>query len=376
MPLHAKGVVVWLHDLGERDANGFSSLAKPHAPWITFSCPLANARPVGCRDGPTTTWFELDQLPVTEPPLVAPEGLWDSIKAVHERLEYLADTMSIDSTRILLGGFGQGGALALAAGLTYRKQLSGILSHSGWVCLPTSELVNLAGSANATVPIMLISGLEDEMVVAAAAQASARALRTAGMRGVIEKSFEGLEHKMSEQTLGLTIDFIRTRVPATSTSAAPAPAAAVSGAKSKTVITMNRGGSGRPEPPAAPPSPSAAPPTPPTTVPPPAPAAAAVLKATAVPSPAAVPKPAAGPKTAAAMEAEELATLSPDEATARALRARDKSALERALARRGDEAMSHAEMRAITEVLLGDAHPNLGIARTLTLIPSPTQRWP
>ena len=30
-------------------------------------------------------------------------------------LEYLADTMSIDSTRILLGGFGQGGALALAA---------------------------------------------------------------------------------------------------------------------------------------------------------------------------------------------------------------------------------------------------------------------
>ena len=72
-----------------------------------------------------------------------------------------------------------GGALALAAGLTYRKQLSGILSHSGWVCLPTSELVNLAGSANATVPIMLISGLEDEMVVAAAAQTSARALRTA-----------------------------------------------------------------------------------------------------------------------------------------------------------------------------------------------------
>ena len=342
-PLHAKGVVVWLHDLGERDANGFSSLAKPHAPWITFSCPLANARPVGCRDGPTTTWFELDQLPVTGPPQVAPEGLWDSIKAVHERLEYLADTMSIDSTRILLGGFGQGGALALAAGLTYRKQLSGILSHSGWVCLPTSELVNLAGSANATVPIMLISGLEDEMVVAAAAQASARALRTAGMRGVIEKSFEGLEHKMSEQTLGLTIDFIRTRVPATSTSAAPVPAAAVSGAKSKTVITMNRGGSGRPEPPAAPPSPSAAPPTPPTTVPPPAPAAAAVQKATAVP------KPAAGPKTAAAMEAEELAALSPDEATARALRARDKSALERALARRGDEAMSHAEMRAITE---------------------------
>ena len=191
-----KGVVVWLHDLDERDANAFSGLVKPHAPWVTFSCPLANARSVGCREGPTPAWFELDQLPVTEPPQVAPEGLWDSVKAVHERLDYLEQAMSIDSTRILLGGFGQGGALALAAGLAYRKPLAGILSHSGWACQPASELVSLAGSANAAVPIMLISGTEDEMVSAAAAQESARALRTAGMRSVIEKSFEGLEHKM------------------------------------------------------------------------------------------------------------------------------------------------------------------------------------
>ena len=68
------------------------------------------------------------------------------------------------------------------------------------------------------------------------------------------------------------------------------------------------------------------------------------------------------------MEAEELSALSPDDATARALRAGDKSALEQALARRGDEAMSHAEMRAITEVMLDEANPNLCIALTLTLI--------
>lgn len=194
--MHAKGVVVWLHDLDERDANTFSSLAKPHAPWITFSSPLANARSVGCREGPTPAWFEIDRLPVTELPKAAPEGLWDSIKAVHERLDYLEDHISIDSSRILLGGFGQGGALAVAAGLAYRKPLAGILSHSGWACQPMSELVSLAGSANAAVPIMLISGRDDEMVSTAAAEASAHALRTAGMRSVIEKSFDGLEHKM------------------------------------------------------------------------------------------------------------------------------------------------------------------------------------
>lgn len=39
----------------------------------------------------------------------------------------------IPSNRILLGGFSQGGALALHAGLTYPEPLAGIMSLSCWL---------------------------------------------------------------------------------------------------------------------------------------------------------------------------------------------------------------------------------------------------
>ena len=37
--------------------------------------------------------------------------------------------------------------------------------------------------------------------------------RPAGVGGAISKRFEGVEHKMSEASLGLVIDFLRTRLP-------------------------------------------------------------------------------------------------------------------------------------------------------------------
>ena len=62
---------------------------------------------------------------------VLPGDLDAAIKCVHERLQFLQDTMKLSSTRLVVAGFGQGGAQAVAAGLAYPKRLGGILSHSG-----------------------------------------------------------------------------------------------------------------------------------------------------------------------------------------------------------------------------------------------------
>ena len=45
----------------------------------------------------------------------------------------------IAANRVVLGGFSQGGALALYAGLTYPKPIAGILAFSCW--LPKHEQV-------------------------------------------------------------------------------------------------------------------------------------------------------------------------------------------------------------------------------------------
>lgn len=221
MPAPPTGAILWLHDLGERDSGGFASVAGPHLPWLNINSPAATPRVLGCRPkkpGGLPAWFDVEELPISveslESQAVAPpDGLTDSVKIVHERLDYLQKVLSIDATRIVVGGFGQGGALAIAAALAYHKRVAGILSHSGWVCQSREELTNVAAiTRNAETPLMLIQGIDDDKVDHAAALASAEMLRAAGFK-VILKSFEGQEHKMSEQTLNLSVDFLRAQLP-------------------------------------------------------------------------------------------------------------------------------------------------------------------
>ena len=149
------GAVLWLHDRGETSVNDFAAAARPHAPWLFFKCPCAPLAPDGSGGGkgPVTSWFDG---PMGS--MGGDEIFRDSIKLVHEHLEQLERALQLDASRIVIGGFGQGAALAIAAGLAYQRRLGGILSHSGWVC-QQPELPQIASvSANAAVDIMLIHG--------------------------------------------------------------------------------------------------------------------------------------------------------------------------------------------------------------------------
>ena len=332
--------VLWLHDQHERDATALSSLVTPHAPWLSFSCPSA----------PTYSWFDC-QLPVLDVPSTTPRDLSEMTKQMHERLDYLERAMQLDSSRIVIGGFGQGGALAIAAGLTYHKPLAGIVSHSGWVAQPLTDLERLAKvSPNGVTPIMLIHGDDDECVTLAAARRTSCALLKAGFCGAILKTFEGVEHKMSEQTLGLLVDFLRTQLPLaapiSSKQQQQQQAATSAGAKSKTVITMARGRPG-----AAPGSHGAS------TAPTPAPVAPAQPRVPAlapVPAPAPAPVAGAAPMGASSASASALDALSPDPATALALQLGDRRGLEAAVARRTNEPIGQREMEAIAHLMLGN----------------------
>ena len=105
MPPPAKptGAILWLHDVGEADPNEFAriGLLTSNLPWLSVHCPA-------CPGGrPKYEWIDHRAPPA---PSGEPQGLAEALKAVHERVEHLMDVMGIDSSRILLGGFGQGGA--------------------------------------------------------------------------------------------------------------------------------------------------------------------------------------------------------------------------------------------------------------------------
>mmetsp|Transcript_68731 Transcript_68731/g.136164 ORF Transcript_68731/g.136164 Transcript_68731/m.136164 type:complete len:587 (-) Transcript_68731:286-2046(-) len=412
------GAIVWLHDLGERDATEFAKVASPAVPWLNVHCPAAPPVQFAGQAQPAHgQWFAHKEIRSAKLITESPEGLRDSIKYVHERLDYIQSTLKLDSSRILLGGFGQGGALAIAAGLAYSKPLCAIATHSGYVCEPAGELQTLSGCVNRNVPVLMIHGEDDETIVAVAASNGAAILRSAGVGQVLLRTYPDLGHKMVPQTLSMLIDFIRAKLPVDP----PKPTAVDSGptrAKCGSVVKMNRRGAeptmdaaggaetkaspdiaaGRPTPPTnawdvfdnksrsnadarvralmpevksltdpvpqSYPKEAAAAAAAPTTIPTSVRAPAAAPRAS--PTPTAQPKQLPPSKLPPTPKLPQAGALSSDPDTAAALAAGDQVALQRALAKRGnDSALDEAEMLAIAQLMLGNMEGAEGAAQML-----------
>ncbi len=89
-------------------------------------------------DAVEPAWFDVYSETVTEEDDEDEAGLIHSTQLVHDLLdeERARAGSSQQASRIILGGFGQGGALAIHAGLSYKYPLAGIVSCNGYVPLP------------------------------------------------------------------------------------------------------------------------------------------------------------------------------------------------------------------------------------------------
>jgi len=171
--------VIWLHGLGA-DANDFvpivPMLGLDAGPGVRFVFPNAPVRPVTINGGmPMRAWFDIRDFGgrnIDEAGIRAAGG---SLDALVER----EIARGIDSSRIVLAGFSQGGAIALHAGLRQPRPLAGILALSTFLPLADS-LADEASAANRAVPIFMAHGHHDEMIAAERAMRSRDALLAAG----------------------------------------------------------------------------------------------------------------------------------------------------------------------------------------------------
>jgi predicted esterase len=96
----------------------------------------------------------------------------EDVEGIERSRKYFHDLISeeiqngIPADRILLGGFSQGGALAIHAGLTSSHKLSGIFGLSAYLLLrdKMKELVDESGDANKTTKIFMGHGDADPVV--------------------------------------------------------------------------------------------------------------------------------------------------------------------------------------------------------------------
>lgn len=96
-------------------------------------CPTAPVMSVTLNAGfQMPSWFDLKSLDIGGEEDEA--GIRNATKNVHSWISKEIEA-GIPSNRIVLGGFSQGGALALFSALTYEQPLAGVVSLSCWLPL-------------------------------------------------------------------------------------------------------------------------------------------------------------------------------------------------------------------------------------------------
>ena len=110
-----------------------------------------------------TSWMDLETIPIGNDLKDDVAGLSASSKIIHEILDKeVSDGTPSDS--IVLGGFSQGGAMALLAGYGYSKPLAGVACLSGWPALRETLGDRVSKGANAKTPLFIGHGTEDQTV--------------------------------------------------------------------------------------------------------------------------------------------------------------------------------------------------------------------
>jgi len=174
------GTVIWMHGLG---ADGWDfvpivrELPIPEEVAIRFIFPHAPVRPVTINNGmEMRAWYDIAMNDIARLP--DERGIRESQAGI-ERLIARERGRGVDSTRIILAGFSQGGAIALQVGLRHASRLGGIIALSTYLALEES-LDTEAASANKATPILMAHGTEDPIVPLALAQRSRAALQKRG----------------------------------------------------------------------------------------------------------------------------------------------------------------------------------------------------
>ena len=156
--------VVLLHGLGA-DGTDFvpivDELQLPDALPVRFVFPHAPLRPVTVNAGYVMrAWYDIRSF--TPEGRADASGLAQSVGRVNGYLRHEI-ARGVAASRIVLAGFSQGGAVALAAGLRFPEPLAGILALSTYLPFPQT-LAAERSVANADVRILMCHGRLDPVV--------------------------------------------------------------------------------------------------------------------------------------------------------------------------------------------------------------------
>ncbi|EIN11066.1 Phospholipase/carboxylesterase [Punctularia strigosozonata HHB-11173 SS5] len=213
--------VIFVHGLGDT-GHGWEPVAKmlapklphvkwvlPHAPTISITANMGMLMP---------GWFDIKSFDFKTAEDEA--GMMKTVHSLNQLITAEVDG-GIDASRIVLGGFSQGGAMTLLTGLTGERKLAGLVVLSGW--LPLRNKVHTMFSDKAKeARIFWGHGEADPLVKYEYATASRDFLKnqlkmevTSGpeLKGLSFNTYPGLEHSTAPQELRDMVAWLEKALP-------------------------------------------------------------------------------------------------------------------------------------------------------------------
>jgi len=209
--------VIFIHGLGDT-GNGWKDVADmfsselPHVKWVLPHAPRQKV--TGNMGQVMPAWFDIFSFGFD----VAEDetGMLKSVGWINELID--AEVQSgIDPSRIVLGGFSQGGAISLLTGLTTDKKLAGLAVLSCW--LPLNETFKKRASSHAaSIPVFWGHGEVDPLVRINMAKESVDFLvnqlgfhrcQRGEVNGVSYNTYRGLVHSASMEELSDLLKWLK-----------------------------------------------------------------------------------------------------------------------------------------------------------------------
>ena len=166
---------------------------------VRWLLPRAPVRPVSVNNGyRMRAWYDIFEFGAQAAnPREDDAGLRDSFAAVHALIDREV-ARGVPAHRIVLGGFSQGCAVTLGAGLRYPARLAGLVGMSGYLPLAAATAAERR-DANALTPIFLAHGQRDAVISIDRGAATRDALKALGM--AVEWHDYPMEHSVSAEEI-------------------------------------------------------------------------------------------------------------------------------------------------------------------------------
>jgi phospholipase/carboxylesterase len=188
-------LVIWLHGLG---ADGYDfepilpTLNLPNNLAVRFIFPHAKERPVTLNQNMIMrAWYDIFQL--DRKAKEDTKGILETEDIIKKILDEQIE-QGIESSKIVLIGFSQGGAMALHIATRYPKKLAGVMGLSTYLPL-ADQLPSGKNSANQHIPIFLAHGDKDEILPLDYATSTRKHLEDAHYK-VEWHLYEGMGHSV------------------------------------------------------------------------------------------------------------------------------------------------------------------------------------